>query len=120
VRQNKVKHCQSGGKETDHGDNRQCNGDGLECPARRAVASSEMFGGALSPIYRRAIQWLSMRNRSIGSGVSRLLQYSDSPLGLEVEKVVVLWRGANAAGLYAAALGLLRNMMIPSHTNHTI
>jgi hypothetical protein len=41
-------------------------------------------------------------------------------LGLEVEKVVVLWRGTNASGFYAAALGLLRNMTIPSHMNHTI
>ena len=37
-----------------------------------------------------------------------------------VEKVVVLWRGTNAFGYYAAALGLLRNMTIPSHMNHTI
>jgi hypothetical protein len=52
--------------------------------------------------------------------VSRPLQYSDLPLGLQVEKVVVLWRGANASGFYAAALELLRNMTIPSHMNHTI
>jgi hypothetical protein len=46
-------------------------------------------------------------------------------LGLEVEKAVVLWRGTNASGFYAAALVaatlvLLRNMTIPSHRNHTI
>ena len=46
----------------------------------------------------------SRLNRSIGSGVSRPPQYSYSPLGLEVEKVVVLWRGTNASGFYAAAL----------------
>jgi hypothetical protein len=27
---------------------------------------------------------------------------------------------SNVSGLYAAALGLPRNMTIPSHTNHTI
>ena len=52
--------------------------------------------------------------------MSRPLQYSYSSLGLQVEKVVVLWRGTNASGFYAAALGLPRNMTIPSHTNHTI
>ena len=52
--------------------------------------------------------------------MSRPPQYSYSPLGLEVEKVVVLWRGTNAAGSYAAVLVLPRNMTIPSHTNHTI
>jgi hypothetical protein len=41
-------------------------------------------------------------------------------LGLEIEKIIVLWRGVNATGFYAAALVLPRNMMIPSHTNHTI
>jgi hypothetical protein len=52
--------------------------------------------------------------------VSRSLQYSDSSFGPKVEKVVVLWRGTNASGFYATALGLLRNMTIPSHMNHTI
>jgi len=57
--------------------------------------------------------------------VSRPLQYSFSPLDLEVGKVVFLWRGTNASGLYAAALvaaafELPRSMTIPSHTNHTI
>ena len=36
------------------------------------------------------------KNRSIGSGVSRPPQYSDSPLGPIVARVVVLWRGTNA------------------------
>ncbi len=52
--------------------------------------------------------------------MSRPPQYSYSPLGPEVEKVVVLGRGTNASGYYAAALVLLRNMTIPSHMNHTI
>jgi len=59
------------------------------------------------------------QNRSIGSGVSRPLQYSDSLLN-KAEKVLVLWCGTNASGFYAAALELLRNMTIPSHINHTI
>jgi hypothetical protein len=52
--------------------------------------------------------------------VIRPVQYSYSPSGLNVEKVVALWRGTNASGSYAAALGLLRNMTIPSQMNHTI
>jgi hypothetical protein len=34
--------------------------------------------------------------------------------------LLLLFSGANAYGSYAAALVLLRNMTIPSHTNHTI
>ena len=48
------------------------------------------------------------------------LRYYYLPLGLVVDKVVVLWRDANASGFYAAALVLPRNMTIPSHMNHTI
>ena len=52
--------------------------------------------------------------------MSRPLQYSYLPLDLEVEKVVLLWRGTNVSDFYAASLELLRNMTIPSHINHTI
>jgi hypothetical protein len=35
-------------------------------------------------------------------------------------RLLPVWRGTNASGFYAAALGLPRNMTIPSHMNHTI
>ena len=52
--------------------------------------------------------------------VTRPFQYSCSPLGLEVERVAVLWRGTKASSFHAAAFGLLRNMTTPTPTHHTM